>query len=105
MTPPWGSRHVAARESAVVPAHSKRSGRSERDSRFVVAGPDGAGAVSFVAGLDEASYVNTMNALARISENRSHSTSPDGVVGSSNAIESSAVWSRDDLVPVGFRAD
>ena len=32
-------------------------------SRFVVAGPGGAGAVSFVAGLAEASYIKTMNVL------------------------------------------
>ncbi len=43
-----------------------------------------------------------LGAFGRLSEYRSHTTSPDGDVGGSNNIESTAVWSRDDLVPVGF---
>ena len=36
------------------------------------------------------------------SECRRHAPSPDGVVGGSKSIERTAVWSRDDLVPVGL---
>ena len=38
--------------------------------------------------------------IERFSEYRSHCTFPDGVVEGSNNVESTAVWSRDDLVPV-----
>ena len=46
--------------------------------------------------------------LEQFSYYRSHIPSPDGVVGGSNGIDSVAVWSRHDLVPVlsgGYRID
>ena len=46
--------------------------------------------------------IGQLGGLERFSIYRSHAPPPDEVVGGSNNIENTAVWSRDDLVPVGF---